>query len=217
MAMERDAWPEQVITKILVGERRAQKTFAELIKEGVNEDRLILDLYNILQNPPSARASYLHGKKDKTAKRFPKRIEKFAHEIENVNTGSLFYELLLSYSRDAKTDRKQPWVLDDDYRKTLEFFERLPGFLRAYAQFVGVAIRQKKRRPSLQAYFVIKLMDNVKRATGRAHYPEIEALLDAVFRKRGQTSHYDQRVLQDLYRKTRRRITPLALSPNDLE
>jgi hypothetical protein len=218
MATEHGVFPKQTITRILAGEEKAQKAFAKLIKELVNEDQLILDLCNIIQSPPFACASYLHGQQPKTAKRFPKRIENFAQEIESVNTSSLHYELLLShFRRDAKTGGTQPWVLDDNYRKTLEIFEGLPSILRAYAQFVEFAMRQKKRRPSAQAALVINLIDHVKRATGRAHYPEIEALLDAVFRNQGQWSPYDQRKLQDLYRKTRRYITPLALSPNDLE
>jgi hypothetical protein len=103
-----EIFPERTIRKILARGELAEKAFNQLVGAKVDEDRLILDLYNILLNPPSGRGRYLCGKEDKTAKRFPRRIEKFALEIENVNTGTLFYELLLSHRRDTKAGRKQP-------------------------------------------------------------------------------------------------------------
>jgi hypothetical protein len=217
MADKNDIFPEKFVRQILARERQATQAFKELIRAKVKEDQLILDLYNIHLNPHSKRGPYLRGKKDKTAKSFPKQLGRLACKIENVNTGTLFYELLLAHRRDARSTRKQSWVLHNDYRKTLEDFQGLPAVLRAYSEFIGFAIRQKKRRPSLQACLVISLIDHVKQATGRPHYREIEGLLDAIFRKRGISSPYDRKGLEELNRRTRRLITPLALSRNDLK
>lgn len=82
------------IERILVAEKKgqvspAQKAFNELIRKKVDEEELLVDLHNIFLNPPSKRGQYLRGKEDKTARRFPERIESFADEVESVNTGSL--------------------------------------------------------------------------------------------------------------------------------
>jgi hypothetical protein len=207
MAKQTGPVPALPIERILAAEKKsgvspARKAFNKLLKSGVDEERLLVDLCNIFLNLTSKRGPYLRGKEDKAAKRFPGRIEKCADEMESVNTGTLFYELLLSQLVNAKTGHKEPWLLDADYRKTLEVFQGLPSLLRAYAKFVEFAIQKKKRRPWVTADLVIDLIAHV-RATGKPHYAEIEALLDAVFREQGETSPYDRRKLEDLWRKTR--------------
>jgi hypothetical protein len=159
----------------------------------------------------------LYGKEYEAAKRFPSRIESFANEIKNVNTGSLFYHLLLASRNHAKAGRKDSWVLDNDYHWTMKVFQELPTLLSAYGEFVGFAVRQKERRPWVRAYHVIDLVDHVKRATRKPHYAKIEALLDAAFLERGETSPYKKQKLEDLYRRTRHYLLPLLLSPNDIE
>lgn len=183
----------------------ASKAVGKLVKAGAKLEELEIRLHSIGLNPREKRRYFLHAKEYKAAKAFPGRIEKFADEIRSVNTGSLFYELILF----ARTGGKEQWVLDDDYRRTLEIFQGLPEFLNSYAKFVEFAIRRKKRKPGITEHFVIDLISYVKRATGKPHYGEIQALLDDVF---GGQSPYDARKLQDLWRRTRPHLSPLFIS-----
>ena len=194
-----------------------QKAVNELVSLGADQEQLLNDLDNILLNPPPKHRYFLYGKEYKAAKRFPSRIESFANEIKNVNTGSLFYHLLLASRNHAKAGRKDSWVLGNDYQWAMLLFQWLPTVLSAYGEFVGFAVRQKKRRPWVRTYHVIGLIDHVKCATRKPHYAKIAALLEAAFEERGEDSPYDTRKLEDLYRKTRDHLLPLLLSPNDIE
>jgi hypothetical protein len=217
MANENDVFPEQFIGSIFARSEAAQRAFNDLLRAKVNRDQLISALCDIHLNPPSERGPYLHGMSDKAAKRFPERITRFSREIQQANSGTLFYELLLSHQRTNPSGPKPPWVLDGDYRKSFKIFQDLAGILKSYATFVEFAISQKRRRPNIQVTLVVMLMKTVRLATGKPKYRQIEALLDAVFRERKQTSPYDRRQLQDLWRKTRRLITPPILSQSNLE
>jgi len=188
----------------------ARRAADSLLRAGMNEDTLELDLNNVILNVSVRDDDPLIGKTRRQASYFPERVLKFAGEIKQVTPG-LVYELLDSIRINPKA-KDVSWLLNGSYKETLQAFEGLPNLLKVYGEFVKFAIRKKRRTVACQDHFAIILMQHVRQATGKSFYPELEILLEALFRVRNLTSPYQQPTLRDLYRRTRLRLRPLYLA-----
>jgi hypothetical protein len=188
----------------------ARRAADSLLRAGMNGDTLELDLNNVILNLSVRDDHPIIGKTRRKANYFPKRLLKFAGEIEQV-TSRLVYELLDSARIDPK-GKEVSWLLNGSYKETLQAFGRLPNLLKAYGEFVRFAIRKKIRTVACQDHFAITLMQHVRQATGKSYYPELESLLAALFKVSKFSSPYTQSRLRDLYRRNRLRLRPLYIS-----
>jgi hypothetical protein len=188
----------------------ARRAADSLLRARMNEDTLELDLNNVILNVSVGDDHPIIGKTRRKANYFPNRVLKFAGEIEQV-TSRLVYELLDSARINPK-GKEVSWLLNGSYKETLQAFEGLPNLLNAYAELVRFAIRKKTRTVPCQDHFAIILMQHVRQATGKSHYPELASLLAALFKVRKFSSPYTQSRLRDLYRRNRLRLRPLCIS-----
>ena len=202
---------EEIVAPEVIGlVSPARRAADRLLGAGMNLDTLELDLNDIILNPPTEHRNPLVGKTRKQAALFPERVQNFAGEIEQVNPG-LLYELLDSARKNRKA-KKVHWLLNRSFTETYQAFRGLPNVLNAYGEFVRFGIRQKRWPVTCQDHFAIILMHHVRLATGKSYFPEVEILLEALFKVRNLRSPYTQSRLRDLYRRTRLRLRPLYLS-----
>jgi hypothetical protein len=153
----------------------ASEAFRSLIKARMDRDQLELSLYNILLNAKTEDHRNLFGMKNRTARRFPASVKSFAAKIEAMNTGTLFYELELY----ARRSRKRAWLKLKEDLNVKKAVYRLPALLRAYAEFLVLAIERRRRGNPLEA-LIVDLMAKVRASTKRPHYAQVLILLDSL-------------------------------------
>lgn len=194
---------------VLGRDDEALKCLHSLAKHGVDKVSLLHRLYGIPRNR-SIFGPLLRGMNDGRAKRFPIQIRRLASEIKRLNMpGWMYFEILILKRSVAAATEKQSWA------SMWERFQTLPQLLATYASFLDYVVcrRKQMRRHSLEKVEVLNLMREVRAATGRAHFGDIAALLNAAYGQGGKQNPYDEDDLSKLWRNNRSIIgKPLILS-----
>lgn len=178
--------------QILSTSNVVRDAFRKLVSKGVDESDLAKYLC-LIPSLPGKLPLMVPGKTDRTTRNFPKRIESLAEEIEAVSSkGGLLYYI----TRDAWSEAHPPntgteslhpakvdeaWLTQGSYRRTLDDFRKLPRLLRAYAAYLKSAIGQREPRDDFQKFVVIKLLEMVRRTTGKFYFAEVGDLCEAAF------------------------------------
>lgn len=135
--------------------------------------------------PPIPKMTY------QGARKFPNSVEQLATKIEHVNRRSgLLYEILL----DAEIERRSPNLAGKlgSARILARLFQGLPGLLHAYARYLRRVIRLHGRdRLTAQRFAILRFLAQVRVSTGKPHWNDVAALLDAAFLAASKTPPQD--------------------------
>jgi hypothetical protein len=165
---------------------------------------------------PMARAWYAgSGKTPKTLAYFAQRLRNVAEEIEKLNSHPFFKPETWVKTRNLSSESaKRIFAL---------WFERLPILLHHYAAFVDThtkSLREsfkqlsRARGPNDSTQMLVFLVDMVRNETGRPHYNELTAILNAAGRKAGVKKDFSPDELKmavSRYRKQQPRQSGLHL------
>ena len=180
---------------VLGDDAAALKSLVALVEHGMDKGRLLDCLYGFPRNE-STFGELLRGLTDGAAKRYPMRIRRLASEIKNLNSPGWMYFEVLRLKRGAATAKnKQGWTL------LWKQFNTLPQLLETYASFLDYVLsrRKKMRRHSTEKLEILNLMREIRQVTGRAHFGDIAALLNAAYGHAGKTAPYDDDDLNKLW------------------
>jgi len=181
----------------------ARQAFDELVKRGLDKELLGAWLVVLPMMPKAERKDWASGSgmSKRSLGRFPSRLRRLGEEMSQVNSQPLF------------SPRTWLPVVHPEGREVgrrlTPLFENIGGIIRGYAAFLEGQFKRFSPKLGRRTKFdldprkilTIRLLEEVKRATGHFFYEQVATLLQAAYATSGSQSTVDAQALKMLYHR----------------